>query len=74
MLNKWLNSKTGSCMLKHSFLDFLISTIFWPKKQTMEAVAKYSYTASSPSELSFSANDTMKVRIYSFNFSKSESV
>lgn len=27
----------------------------------MEAVAKYSYTASSPSELSFNAGDTMKV-------------
>lgn len=27
----------------------------------MEAVAKYAYTASSPSELSFNAGDTMKV-------------
>lgn len=27
----------------------------------MEAVAKYPYTASSPSELSFEANDTMNV-------------
>lgn len=27
----------------------------------MEAVAKYSYTASSPSELSFNAGETMKV-------------
>lgn len=27
----------------------------------MEAVAKYSYTASSPSELNFNAGDTMKV-------------
>lgn len=27
----------------------------------MEAVAKYSYTANSPSELSFNAGDTMKV-------------
>ena len=28
----------------------------------MEAVAKYAYTASSPSELSFNAGDTMKVQ------------
>jgi hypothetical protein len=27
----------------------------------MEAVAKYAYTASSPSELSFKAGETMKV-------------
>jgi hypothetical protein len=27
----------------------------------MEAVAKYAYTASSPSELSFNAGETMKV-------------
>ena len=27
----------------------------------MEAVAKYAYAASSPSELSFNAGDTMKV-------------
>lgn len=31
----------------------------------MEAVAKYPYTASSPSELSFNANDTMKVKLNS---------
>lgn len=30
----------------------------------MEAVAKYPYTASSPSELSFEANDTMKIIPY----------
>jgi hypothetical protein len=29
----------------------------------MEAVAKYAYTASSPSELSFKAGETMKVSI-----------
>ena len=34
----------------------------------MEAVAKYAYTASSPSELIFNAGDTMKVQKKKFYF------
>ena len=33
----------------------------------MEAVAKYAYSASSPSELSFNAGDTMKVNKSNLN-------